>query len=108
LDAFTVSDAIVWTTAVVTLCLGFAVILHELVVCLRQQPKHNFHVVLFLPEVDSDPTVHFVQGCEHSQQAIIEAAAEKIGCSFGKAQDHLRTKPYYAFAFRNCESAERF
>lgn len=64
----------------------------------RRKP-HTFTVVLYLPEHDGDPTVHFTEHCANPDEALIKAAADKLGRTLKEAQEHVNLKPYYAFVF---------
>ena len=61
--------------------------------------RHSYTVVVYLPEHSSEPSVHWVDHCANSREALVKAAAEKIGCSLRDSLKHIDRYPYYAWVF---------
>jgi hypothetical protein len=64
-----------------------------------RRSRHLYTVVVYLPERSSEPTVHWVDHCGNPREALIKAAAEKLGCSLSDASNHVDLYPYYAWVF---------
>lgn len=61
--------------------------------------RHRYTVVVYLTEHSREPSVHWVDHCAEHREAIIKAAAEKLGCSLSDAMKHIDRYPYYAWVF---------